>query len=496
MASRPVRVIGVVGRYVLRTLWVSTMVLTPLFGFWLASSLAAYSNASPWLALLVGLLLFPLIPFGWDLLHVWRRSKRPPAKQILTRLDRLVLRTLLVNGLFLGAMLWRAPQTSFRALAVRGDWIVDGHDGPIASQIRGFLLGLADTFEQRWHAGHSDLYGTSDRPPDDDDATRPSPVVPRVTPGEPTVDGWPMPAEPDVQVTGIPASEEHSVEAVGRYLAARITDQRRLVKALHDYVVRRLSYDHATAELRGEDRYTRRPSQQADDVFVARTAVCEGYARLLVALGKAAGVEIAYITGYIRDSERRVDAEGSEDTVKAALQGYLHAWNAAKVDGTWLLVDTTWDDPTGAEASPQSTYLFTPPALFRYDHLPEEPAWQLVAARDVMSAGEFARQPLLSPYAGRLGLVLESPRRSQVSTDDGRVEIVFDNPHGARVLADTRRASASTAGRDCAITPRGTKLAIACELGDGQHEVRVFGQAAGSTSTRYEYVGTILVNSR
>ena len=37
------------------------MVLVPLIAFWLASSLAAYQNASQWLALLAGLAMFPLV---------------------------------------------------------------------------------------------------------------------------------------------------------------------------------------------------------------------------------------------------------------------------------------------------------------------------------------------------------------------------------------------------------------------------------------------------
>ena len=62
-------------RNALRAVWGVVMVLVPLFGFWLASSLAAYQNASPWLALLVGLLLFPIIPLGWDLVFLWRRRR-------------------------------------------------------------------------------------------------------------------------------------------------------------------------------------------------------------------------------------------------------------------------------------------------------------------------------------------------------------------------------------------------------------------------------------
>lgn len=490
MASRPWRVAGWVVKHVLRVLWISTMILTPLFGFWLASSLAAYENASQWLALLVGLLLFPLVPVGWDLLFLWRRSKQPPRKQILTRIDRLVLRTLLVNALFLGVMMWQAPRTSFRALAVRGDWILDGYDGPIATRIRGVLLGFADHFEGRWHDQTSDAYGTSDKPPEN--LVQPS--EPTRAPGEPAP-GWPMSTAVDPLVAGITPADETSVETVGKYFAARITDQKRLVKALHDYVVLRLHYDTPTSELRGEDRYTKRPSQEAEDVFRARTGVCEGYARLMVALGKAAGIEIAYVTGYIRDTERDVDPAATDDVVKATLEGYGHAWNAAKVDGTWQLLDATWDDTSGATAEVPSTYLFTPPTLFRIDHLPEEAAWQLVAVP--LSAGEFARQPLMSPSIGELGLVLEAPMRSQITVTDGEAKVLLDNPHGAKVTAYATRAGSNARENRCIVeTTVGTRISVTCALGTGQYEVKMFGAPKASTSGRYDYFGTILVNSR
>src|SRR4051812_46186058 len=112
MASRPLRVAGWVGTKLAYGIWVALMVLTPLFGFWVASSLAAYSNATQWLSLVIGLLLFPIVPVGWDLVFVWRRKRRGDAsKPILTRLDRLVLRTVIINGVFLGIVMWRAPHT-------------------------------------------------------------------------------------------------------------------------------------------------------------------------------------------------------------------------------------------------------------------------------------------------------------------------------------------------------------------------------------------------
>jgi hypothetical protein len=491
-SSRPLRLAGWIFAKILYGGWVALMILTPLFGFWLASSLAAYENATQWLSLGIGLLLFPVLPLGWDLIFVWRRRRRgDTGKPILTRLDRLVLRTLIINGVFLGIMMWQAPHTAFRALAVRGDWIVDGDDGPIASRVRGALLGVADQFERRWHRDDS-TFGTSDKPPDPSEHDRDTPVaIPDIAkPVQPAdSNGWPLPAAPDPAVTSIPAEAQTSVEAVGQYFAARFTDKRQLVKALHDYVVLRLSYDVATSKLSDAESRTMRPSQQADAVFAARTGVCEGYARLFAALGKAAGVEIAYVTGYIRDVKRRVDETGTEDAIKHALEGYLHAWNAVKIDGKWLLVDTTWDDPVGgAPDQIETTYLFTPPRLFAFDHLPEQAAWQLVDKP--IGAGDFARQPLLRPYIGRLGIVLEEPTRSQI-TADGSVEISLVNPYKATVDVEI----VGQTGACKVAAPSGIKQMVTCDVPAGQHEIRMFG-APGTKARELDYFGSILVNGR
>ena len=488
--TEDMRVVGWIVQRVLYAAWVALMILIPLFGFWLASSLAAYEDASQWIALLVGLLLFPIVPVGWDLLFVWRRARRKAIdKLILTRLDRLVVRTVLVNGLFVGVMIWRAPHTAFRALAVRGDWILDGRGGPAADAVRGFLLGIADRFEQRWHRA-TDHYGSSDKPPPEpapEPVPPPTPfVVNPIKPVDPN--GWPLPAVADPIVTDIPDDAQTSIDAVGKYFAARITDPRKLAKALHDYIVLRLHYDVATLRTILEKTPGELPSQEAEAVFAARTGVCEGYARLYVALGKAAGLEVAYITGYIRDAERRVDESGTDDTIKAALEGIGHAWNAVKIDGAWLLVDTTWDDPVtkSGEQKLESTYLFTPPRVFAYDHFPEESAWQLVDKP--ISVGDFVRQPMLSPYVGALGVVLEEPMRSQV-TVDGELEIVLENPFGATLDVSVGNAD------ECRHLQDGMKLTFTCSIPAGPHEVRLFG-APGAHATELRSFGSILVNGR
>src|SRR6187402_1972973 len=101
MAIRPASVVGWILKVIVRVVWTSAMILTPLFGFWLASSLAAFENASQWIALAIGLALFPVVPVAWELIYAYRRRGRSD-KPVLTRWDRLILRTLIINGVFLG----------------------------------------------------------------------------------------------------------------------------------------------------------------------------------------------------------------------------------------------------------------------------------------------------------------------------------------------------------------------------------------------------------
>ncbi len=193
---------------------------------------------------------------------------------------------------------------------------------------------------------------------------------------------WPVSAEPSPWVENIPPDAQTSVASVGAYFKREIKDQRELVKALHDYVIARLTYDEETAKRIDAGAWFEVPSQDADAVFARRSAVCAGYARLMSALGDAAGVEIAFISGYARDPS----TIGSID----ALAPFAHAWNAAKIDGRWNLIDATWDD----QSPPVSTFLFTPPALFVFMHLPDDPSWQLLSPP--VSAEDFARQALVT----------------------------------------------------------------------------------------------------
>ncbi|MFJ8452518.1 S-layer homology domain-containing protein [Bacillus paramycoides] len=90
-------------------------------------------------------------------------------------------------------------------------------------------------------------------------------------------------------------------------------DDHEKVKAIHDYVVKHVSYD------------TSYKAYTAYEALANRSAVCQGYALLTYQLLKEAGIENHIVTG--------------------TGDGQPHAWNLVKIENKWYHLDTTFDDP-------------------------------------------------------------------------------------------------------------------------------------------------------
>jgi len=129
---------------------------TPLVGFWLASSLAAYLGGPTWMAWTAGVLLFPIIPGIWEL-HDWSH-RRPECKAFLTPVDRLGLRTFAVGLTFLAVLLCVYPQTAFVSLSTRGDWMLDEVKDPRADRARRVLFAAAGGLEWLYRATKNNPY--------------------------------------------------------------------------------------------------------------------------------------------------------------------------------------------------------------------------------------------------------------------------------------------------------------------------------------------------
>jgi hypothetical protein len=496
---------------------VALMVGAPLFGVWLASSLAAFANRATWLPTAAGLLLFPGLPLAWEGIGILRTRGDKKAKgrrRFLTFSDRLILRTLAINALFLVVLLAAYPSRAFVALSTRGDWMLDGRHGPAAERTRKVLLTFAGAVEWLYAATHDNPYregregqgdGIDPTPSPSPSATppsgtatppsgtatppvassSPSPVPVPVPVPVPDLDPTPTPTPPPTPtrtasslhpaVASMPKEAEVSIPSVARYILAHEPDPMQRVKALHDWVADRIAYDtpnYVAHTIPDADR-------DAQAVFRSRVGVCAGYAKLLVELAKVTGDEILYVVGDARGEESPMEGEG-------------HAWNAARIGGNWYLIDPTWDSGTndnGTFKKRYSTeYLFAPPAQFVVSHFPDAAKWQLL--EHPLSRAEFFRRPVLAPAFFAHGLELRTPDRSQVSVA-GALDVALGNPRNVFVLGDFTPKHGTTR-TEC----KGDHhTALHCDFpASGTYDVRLY--ANDKRYGTYAYAGSVQVNAR
>lgn len=487
---------------------------TPVLGVWIASSLAAFSNRSTLLSVTAGVFLFPVLPLLWELWSSYKRRKLGKSgEQTLTWGDRLTLRTLIINLIAVIALLAWQPSTSFIALSTRGDWMLEGMQGEAVEVTRQSLFKVAGGLEGLYNALNKNPFEKYDdgsskvRPEPEPEriARNPFEELPKPTSSPTTTKPQPS-AKPQVNtakpkptaekpkpvdlnpiknewawdgqglhpaIASMPANVETSIEAVAKYIVSKESNPVLRVKALHDYVADRVAYD---AESYFAGAY---PPQDAETVFRTRKAVCAGYAKLLEALGKSAGVEIVYVVGKSRSQISEISGGG-------------HAWNGVKVNGQWQLIDPTWDSgyisrEKGFTKNYRTEYLMPPPEVIGITHFPKDPAWQLRS--NPINQGEFLRQPMMKPKFFADGLSLISPQRSQVDTNSDAV-ISLANPQKRWILA-SYNPKGSTSSQNCGRSVQDSQ--ISCPLpSSGSYEVSLFTSTESVGS--FEYVGRLEFN--
>lgn len=155
-------------------------------------------------------------------------------------------------------------------------------------------------------------------------------------------------------------------DLVGERLnALRKGSTRETVTAIHDYIVNTLTYD--PRYVYGVSRETidmvESAYEKASDTYscscnlnlAAGYGVCSDYAELFRNMCIRAGIPCEYVSG------------------KDKASGINHAWNAVYIDGQWLYVDCTWDDPISKKPQLLHDYLLVGPEKMAKDHIWEGP---------------------------------------------------------------------------------------------------------------------------
>ena len=94
--------------------------------------------------------------------------------------------------------------------------------------------------------------------------------------------------------------------------------------AIYDWIVRNITYDFSVVG-KLEAGYLPDPQQ----TFETRKGICSDFAVLFAALCRSQGIPCKVALGYYVESE------------------YYHAWNEVKINGEYILVDTSGDSQTG-----------------------------------------------------------------------------------------------------------------------------------------------------
>ncbi len=247
----------------------------------------------------------------------------------------------------------------------------------------------------------------------------PSPVAKTAsTPGDsqPTA---PPSATPWDETTPIVGDE---VEVLATKITASHRDQRGKAEAIYEWVAKNITYDIA-AFLSGD-----LPNPAPLHVLATKSGVCEGYARLYVALAEAAGLEAVMVTGFSKgfspdDGGRKAEPD--------------HAWCAVKFDGGWHLLDPTWgaghiDETKKFVPSYSLNWFDTPPEQFVTSHLPEDSQWQQLASP--WSAEKFWTHPTVSQLYFHYGLKPQDQDDDTISMD-GTSDLYLSSGRDCRLMA-------------------------------------------------------------
>ncbi|MBQ3497319.1 MAG: S-layer homology domain-containing protein [Oscillospiraceae bacterium] len=224
--------------------------------------------------------------------------------------------------------------------------------------------------------------------------------------------------------------EENHTPSYEADLVGRATPQlarsadRETVIAIHDYLVSTLTYDILTSAPYGttEEEYAAAEAlwQAAYEEYALSTnralhtkyAICQDYAELFQSMCIRLGIPCDMVSGEA---------------------GGPHAWNIVYVDGEWLYMDCTWDDPVSKKPVLDHDYCLIGPDVLVKDHywdgddypMPDEydPAWEQLDPNNITSADMF-RKCLIAQ------LVIANRNDPQAATKTVKLRVTKSGAYG------------------------------------------------------------------
>lgn len=179
-----------------------------------------------------------------------------------------------------------------------------------------------------------------------------------------------------------------NVEELAQKLSAELHTDREKARVFFMWLAHNVRYD--CRKYHEKDREPELAVDIVQKTIKARRGICGDYSLVFAALCKQAGLEAVVVSGDSRDFSKPYRNKHDNP----------HGWNAVKLDGQWQLLDATWaagytdKKVTKFTREVKPGYFLVRPDLFRQNHLPADPRWQLM---DVpLTEEEFPSQPLIN----------------------------------------------------------------------------------------------------
>jgi hypothetical protein len=224
-----------------------------------------------------------------------------------------------------------------------------------------------------------------------------------------------------------PSQACSSIRALAGYLAGPARTAKEKARAVYTWIAANIEYDDAVYFGRAAH-----DDGRPETTLKRRKGVCAGYSNLYQSLARAAGLEVATISGHgkgysYRPGDTRLDTN--------------HDWNALRIDGEWLLLDATWGagflgEDRRFEKAFDDFWFLTPPRFFIFSHFPEDEKWQLLPKP--ITKAVYSRAPHLRSGFFRFGITLASHQCAVIEAES-EARIVLTSK--AEVLVDSRLES-------------------------------------------------------
>ena len=252
------------------------------------------------------------------------------------------------------------------------------------------------------------------------------------------------------------------IESLALEIAGRIPSEKAKAKAIYEWVAKNITYDiqaYITNDL---------PNPAPLNVLATRSGVCEGYARLYVALAEASGLEAEMVPGF----SKGFSPNDKQDRTKPD-----HAWCAVKFDGNWHLLDPTWaaghiDETKKFVASYSDSWFDTPAEQFVYTHLPERAEWQQLSTP--VSLEEFWIRPTVTQLFFKYGLQIPNPNDGTLAIE-GTSKLIITSQQDCHIMASLYRGSQRLEESLTLVERQGRKSTVSFSTPErGEYRLMVF----------------------